>query len=478
MGLTTNGLEIRRLPEVIADLVTALQANVDPNINTDDDTLLGQINTVFAEFIASQEALAQVVYDSSNILTAEGDNLDKLAALIGVTRAPAIKSRTDFQAFTGDDEQVVALGSILQNPINSIRYLTTLALTLSISDASRATMTVQSVLNSTAYSFNVNSTGYTFTSDGTATGPEILTGLKAAVDADGAKTWTATIVDSELVITTSNADNVSLTALVNLLPAKATNVTSAEAQNTGVIDTPTGVVNSLVIPVADSTVNLQPYITGRAEETDEELRARILTSQQIGGKATLEAITDNLLAIDEVTRVLITENTTASTVGGIPPHSFEPLVEGGADADIALVIWDNKPAGITSHGSTSVVIHDSQSYPHTIEFTRPTIINLAFRVTYTIFDTDLFPSNGEALIAASIKSTTNLLGLGGSVIPTRYFGPIYESIKGINSLVVEVQEIPASGDAPSSGSWQTTTLNITGKERAKTELVDIELVEG
>ena len=477
MGLTTNGLEIRRLPEVIADLVTSLQTNINPNINVDDDALLGQINTIFAEYIASQEELAQAVYDSFNVLTAEGKNLDDLAALIGITRSPAIASFTSSQQFTGNEGAVIPIGTLLQNPITGIRYVTTgTELILSIEDCSSGTIEVQSVLNSTAYSFNVNVTTYSFTSDASATRAEILAGLQSAVAADANATWTATVVGDRLVVTSQGA-NISLTSLVNLLPVKATNTNKAAAQNTGIIETPLGVVNSLVIPVVDSTVNLAPYTTGRAQEGDEEFRARLLTSQQIGGKATVEAITDTLLAIDEVTTARVIENNTSSTVDSIPAHSFESFVEGGTDAKVALAIWNTKPAGIGSYGTTSEDIVDSQGNPHTIMFTRPTVINLAFKLSYTVYDAAVFPVDGENRIAKTIDAYTDTLGLGVDIIPTRYFGPIYDAVAGINSLVLEVQIIPASGDAPNPANWQTTTLAIADKQKGKTELVDIEVVE-
>ena len=45
---------------------------------------------------------------------------------------------------------------------------------------------------------------------------------------------------------------------------------------------------------------------------------------------------------------------------GRPPHSFECVIDGGTDADIAQVIWDNMANGIQPYGNTSEVIQDSQ----------------------------------------------------------------------------------------------------------------------
>ena len=52
MALDANGLTIRRLPEVLEDLVTSEQQLINANISTDDDTLLGQLNVIIAAAIA------------------------------------------------------------------------------------------------------------------------------------------------------------------------------------------------------------------------------------------------------------------------------------------------------------------------------------------------------------------------------------------------------------------------------------------
>ena len=56
--LTSEGLIIRRLPDVLDDIETSERANIDPSIDTSDDQELGQLNTIFGSSIADQEALA------------------------------------------------------------------------------------------------------------------------------------------------------------------------------------------------------------------------------------------------------------------------------------------------------------------------------------------------------------------------------------------------------------------------------------
>ena len=69
-------------------------------------------------------------------------------------------------------------------------------------------------------------------------------------------------------------------------------------------------VNVLVIPIAGltSTTNSSAYILGRDKESDKLFRARILSSQQQAGTATVPAIEDAISGVDGVTTVRIIEN--------------------------------------------------------------------------------------------------------------------------------------------------------------------------
>jgi len=114
--LTSTGIQIRRLPAVVEDIEAAERANIDPNISTEDDELLGQLNQIIGSEIASEEALAEATYDAFNVDKAEGVSLDNLAALIGITRIAATNSNTDSQQFVGTD------GTTIPSLISAIRH--------------------------------------------------------------------------------------------------------------------------------------------------------------------------------------------------------------------------------------------------------------------------------------------------------------------------------------------------------------------
>ena len=479
MALTADGLEIRRLPEVLADIETSLQNNVDENIDANPDTALGQIMTIFAASIAGQEALSQAVYDNFNPLKAEGRNLDDLVAIIGISRIAASATFGNLTAI-GVDGTTIPAGSLFASPITNDQFTNLEVSLLSALTCLSATLSVGQLLNNTTYTVIVNSTQYDYLSDGDATNLEILNGLEALITADVAATWSAVVdTGAETLAITTDELRISVVSPAFLSTVEISDSVAVQATVTGPIIAPANTITQAVSSIVGLTSVNNPvaFQTGNIEETDELLRQRFLVSQQFAGTATVESITDSVRNVAGVSSALVVENDQiAVDVGGRPGKSFETIVQGGDEDDVALTIWRTKPAGIETFGSTTIIIQDQDGQDQTINFTRPTAINLAFRVTYTLYNEEMFPVDGEAEIKQIMVDETTDLGLGVDVITQRYFGPIYANVTGIDTLLVEVQQITNPGDTPLGGSWQTASLPIDIDEFASTTLIDVIIV--
>ena len=479
MPLTSEGLVTRRFEEILADLVAAEQINIDPNIDARDDELLGQINNIIALIISDLEQVTQAVMDNLNIDQAEGVWLDKLAAEKGLQRQAASKSTSTLQHLIGTDGTIVPADTILKSVISDDEYIVTEATTISLLACQASDFTVNTVLDTTSYTVTVNSVLYDYTSDGTATAQEIVDGLKALIDVDGTATWSATVVGTTLTITTDDINNLAIATTTYLSSSNVTVFTTIEAVESGEKVDPAGTITIIVstVPGFAATTNTQDVVSGRELETDEEFRVRTIEASQVNSVATLPAITSRLRNIQGVDSATVIENETDSIDGGgRPGHSYESIIVGGDDDDIAQDLWESKPAGIALFGTTTVLINDSEGQQRSIKFTRPAVINLAFRVTYSAYDEEELPSDPEAAIQEAVVETTEALEIGEDVIPSRYFGPIYSGVSGIDSLVVEVQQITDPGDTPNPGSWQTTKLAIAETEFGNTITTDIEVV--
>jgi uncharacterized phage protein gp47/JayE len=475
MALDENGLTIRRLPEVLDDLEVSLKENVDVNMDASTDTLFGQVLAIFADAISQEEAQAQAVYDSFNILKAEGRNLDDLAALQGLSRLEGFPTSGQLRV-TGNDGVLVVAGSLFQNPITLDQFTNPDDLQLTTNSCISAKYSVKTLLNSTTYTIQVNDTNYSYTSSVSATNLEILNGIQTGIDADPIKTWTSSVdaVNEQIEIVTSDENNIAVTSVTYIGPDEVVAETFIECTVEGAVVAPENTVTVVLAGPSVTVTNPQTLSTGRDRETDEELRQRLLNGQQNLGVATVEAIRDRLEDTLGVLSASVVENDQTIVDGaGRPPKSFESIVDGGTDEDVATTIWLSKPAGIETFGNTTTIIQDSSGNDRTINFTRPTAINIAIRVSYTKYDEEVFPSDGEDTIRTTCVNHTNNLGLGVDVIPQRYFGDIFSAVAGIETLVVEVQTLANAGDPPVELDWQTTPIDIAEAEFASTTNLDV-----
>ena len=180
-----------------------------------------------------------------------------------------------------------------------------------------------------------------------------------------------------------------------------------------------------------------------------------ISSATVGGTAN-RTITLNMTVAVEVTINSFSVTGGASQAqavfkGGRLPKSFEAVVQGGTDADVANKIWLTKPAGIQTFGNTEFTITDSQGEQQAINFSRPTPIYIWVTVTLTLYPEETFPPNGQDLVAAAINTYGNGLGIGVDVLLQRVLARIF-TVPGIASGVMQIASTNAPGDSPLFGT--------------------------
>lgn len=192
----------------------------------------------------------------------------------------------------------------------------------------------------------------------------------------------------------------------------------AESEELGAIAAPAGTLTVIETPVTgwNSVTNALDADPGREIETDADFRIRREELIRIGGTATLEAIRSAVRDVEDVIQVFVIENVTDFTdINNLPPHSFETIVSGGTDADIAETIFLSKPAGIRTFGDESEIVADSQGVNHTIEFSRPEDVPIYVDLT-VVTDPVTFPIDGSDQIKAAIVAKGDTLDIGEDVI--------------------------------------------------------------
>ena len=464
--LTSTGVTRATLDEIIQSMSDDAKAQFGDTFDTSDTSVAGVLIRLIADVVDQTAEFAEAVYNSNDPETAVGVNLDRATSLVGVTRLDATNSTVDTR-LSGDFNTIIPAGSIAEVDGTAARFESQNSVTLDLDDAIRGTVEVTSVLNNTDYDVIINGITFTYTSDGDATAEEIAAGLVSQIQA-GSEPVTATDnLDGTFAVDSDDYTIGFIMALdAGLTPRKVDKLITFEAQNTGPVQAPAGTLTNIISPLLgwDSITNPIDAELGRNLETDTELRIRRRISLAIAGATTLPAIRSALLALSSVEAAVVIENDTTVTDGdGRPAKSFEAIVLGGTDEDIARTIWEDKPIGIETHGDVSVVHTDELGVPRTINFSRPTEIYTHLRISYTINPEETFPTaTGENAILQAALATGNNLSIGDDVIPARFFGPIYSTVNGIGELTVEVATSAGPLDPP--GAYQTTTLSIGSTE--------------
>lgn len=180
-----------------------------------------------------------------------------------------------------------------------------------------------------------------------------------------------------------------------------------------------------------SVTNAEDAEVGRDLETDDQMRLRRRNSLQIAGAATPDAIRARVRDLDGVSDVIVFENDTMIEDGdGRPAKSYEVVVNGGVDQEIADTIWATKPAGIRTHGTELETVADSQGFSKQVRFSRPTEVDIWIDVTVTgDFDFVATEADIKEILATYGNQT---FGIGKDVV---VYPKLICSLDGVVGLV-------------------------------------------
>lgn len=204
-------------------------------------------------------------------------------------------------------------------------------------------------------------------------------------------------------------------------------------------------------PNLDNT-NFNAFVLGEETETDEELRERAFNTTSIGGAASFNAISTELRKVDGVQALTIYRNRKDSTVNGLPPHSFEPVVYGGSDEEIANVIFNT--ASIDSHDvggvngtkKTYTIQSDVSNDTEEIAWSRPESVTVNINLNIVVDDTYI----GDAELRSIIVNYIGGTGIDGNFVTGLDVGEdIYTAV--LKRKIVSPEE---------NGIWEVDNLVI------------------
>lgn len=476
-GLTDEGLVIKTFEEVFTskeqravELFSDITPQGDP-VDTSENTVLGRMIGIASSGEYDLWEALQFVHDSFNPNTATGIALDNLVAIGGLQRLSA--QATSIPVYIiGKNNLVLNTDFTVSSSFNRKIYALQKSTTFGRLDIVSAIFEPVGVSVGSLHSVVFNFDGVTdvlveyesttndieqfcidFADYLELQFPEILTSVIG--EFDGKKMLGVTSNDYYLPFT--------LSSLSGLVLAYSGKIVYMLAQELGDIIQPVNTIDIVPNYSVDSTDIIIPLVTnisegirGRLAERDEELRERFRNTKFRKASNILDSLIDALRELSGVDDVIVYENDQNVFVGDLPPHSFMAVVLGGEENQIAKTIWNKKPLGITSVGSTAVTVFDSQGLTKIINYQKPTTVDISISVVVT--KVSPMPSTAATTIKQNIVNfSDDLYRIGDDVIYSRFYTPV-NAVAGhyVNSLTIGV--IPLGADpADPDRVWEDTS---------------------
>lgn len=230
-----------------------------------------------------------------------------------------------------------------------------------------------------------------------------------------------TITNGSVRDTNSVVWNLPATVVIG---SDGTVVATATCANSGAVAAVAGSVNGINTPTRGwaSVTNPLAATVGVAAETDAELRVRQSQSVALASLTPFDAVDGAIANVEGVTRHKLFENDTEATdSNGLPPHSISAIVEGGDALEIAHTIRSTKGQGVSTYGTTAIMVTDKYGNPYTIRFSRP--VDVPIYVSITLKALTGYSSQVGDEIKAAVAAYINSLPIGDSVLLSRVYSP-------------------------------------------------------
>lgn len=164
-----------------------------------------------------------------------------------------------------------------------------------------------------------------------------------------------------------------------------------------------------------------------AGETDEQCRGRMLYAMAARGAGSLDALNAAVRSARGVRDARIWVNDTDSVdSNGIPGHSIAVVTRGGVANAVAQAIFDKKPPGIGTYGSTTGIAVDAEGGKHTVPFSRYRD-KLIFIYLYIRVMEGGDPDIIQEKVVSAVNKYLDDLGLATPLNVTQLYGAVYAS---------------------------------------------------
>lgn len=436
-GLTENGYDIKRFRDLVDDVQQSLIDNDSKIVITDSSNkVVNNIVNPLLLAIAEAWELGQELYDSFDIDSASGIALDRLAEFKDTKRLEEDYSTGNIEFRQNSAGNVNENVTVRTTTGQTLFSLENRQLNQTLVNSFTITYTNQPAIEGAVYFLNLGSETFNYTAEAGNTLDDVYSVLKVQIDNTG----------RFQTIVSSGSFYVKGIANINFSLGKRSDMTVSEFSTlvlfrTSIVgdvivtaDTATSLLSSVSGNI--SVNNPRNFDRGNLEETDEELRQRLKNVTSVTGKSVPESILRGVSDVNGVDSVTLEINNSIFTSeNDNPPKSYEVIVIGGDDQDIADAILSYGGAGIRSFGNVSLLSEGKYGGLYPISFTRPDNSYIFLKVEYERYEEfDNFPSNGEELIRTALVEAGSSYQPDQDVVPSALNSVVYNTVSGVGEL--------------------------------------------
>lgn len=372
-----------------------------------------------------------------------------LSATVTAEGISAPDYQTVLDTITGYFQQIYGLDAYLEPDSKDGQMIALVA--LAIHDANNTAISVYRSFSPAtalgdALTSNVKINGITRRSATNSTVDLLLTGTVGTTITNGS------VRDSNSVIW-----NLPATVVIG---TDGTVVATATCASTGAVAALAGSITTINTPTRGwvSVTNPLAATVGVAAETDAQLRVRQSQSVALASLTPFDAVDGAIANVEGVTRHKLFENDTETTdANGLPEHSISAVVEGGDATEIANTIRSVKGQGVSTYGTTAVVVTDKYGNPYTIRFSRP--VDVPVYVSITLKALTGYTSDIGDEMKAAVASYINSLAIGDSVLLSRVYSPANLGVvSGGNARYYDIMELLIGRSAESVAAANVTVV--------------------
>lgn len=442
-GLTDNGFIMPTYDQVLDNYLNALSDTFGTDVATGEDTVFGQFFRILAYTDYTLWEGLQGVYNTQTLNGAEGVYLDDLFSKRGLYRKSAsagagyafVKTTasadwsyeiTTDTYFTGTNDILYYVSSDTDLKSKVSAYTLT---------KSSATSTATSI---TFYCSNY-STGSLSSTTLTTTDASFLTNLATFIQGNVSDSDASSIFVSSNTLyvgfdssdlsnpvglsnTVSFYANHSLGTKWSLIPITASTkgfYALGKGGISGISSTFTGY---------SATGNFTEFSSGSDVETDAEFRARFNDEQDEAQASTRPAIIRAILDLDGVTKVRIYDNPTNIDSTEAEAFTFNTIVAGGVQADIAQTLYETKPINTKTYGSISTIISTEDGGTETIKYTSASEAEYDIKLQYTTANEKSLTTREKSAIVSALTTLEANFEIGSGIYLDQIKGVVYGAL--------------------------------------------------